>query len=66
MKTKGIVGDIDFTLIEGTIKVFNFSTRGMGMVFRTWAHEGAPLSSQWPVLKNGGADFHLCWFVDSM
>ena len=61
-----IVGDIDSTLIEGTINVFNFSARGMGMVFRTWAHERAPLNSQWPVLKNGGADFHHCWFVNSM
>ena len=26
------------------------------MVFRTWAHERAPLNSQWPVLKNSGAD----------
>ena len=29
------------------------------MVFRTWAHERMPLNLQWPVLKNGGADFHL-------
>ena len=36
------------------------------MVFRMWAHERAPLNSQWPVLENGGADFHDCWFVDSM
>ena len=36
------------------------------MVFRTWTHERAPLNSQWPVLKNGGAHFHHCWFVDSM
>ena len=61
-----IVGDIDSILIEGTINVLNFRTRGMGMVFRTWAHEGVPLNSQWPVLKNSGADFHHCWFVDSM
>ena len=61
-----IVGDIVSTLIEGTINVLKFSARGMGMVFRTWAHEGAPLNSQWPVLKNGGADFHHCWFVNSM
>ena len=45
-----IVGDIDSTVIEGTINVLNFRTRGMGMVFRTWAHERAPLNSQWPVL----------------
>ena len=61
-----IIGDIDSTLIEGTINVFNFRATGMGMVFQTWALEQAPLNSQWPVLKNGGADFHHCWFVDSM
>ena len=39
----------------------------MGMVSRTWAHGRAPLSLQWPVPKNGGANcnFHLCWFNDS-
>jgi len=41
-----IVGDIDSILIEGTINVLNFRTRGMGMVFRTWAHEQAPLNLQ--------------------
>ena len=61
-----IVGDIDFSLFEGTINILNFRARGMGMVFRTWAHEGAPLNSQWPVLENGGTNFHHCWFVDSM
>ena len=34
--------------------------------FQTWAHKGVPLNSQWLVLKNGGADFHDCWFVNSM
>ena len=61
-----IVGDINSTSIEGTINVFNFSARVMRMVFRTWAHERAPLNSQWPVLKNSGPDFHHCWFVNSM
>ena len=61
-----IVGDIDSILIEGTINVLNFRTRGMGMVFRTWAHKRVPFNLQWPVLKNGGTDFHHCWFVDSM
>ena len=55
-----IVGDIDSSLIEGTINVLNFRARGMGMIFRTWVYERAPLSSQCPVLKNGGADFHHC------
>ena len=27
------------------------------MVFQKWAHIHAPLHSQWPVLKSGGADF---------
>ena len=30
------------------------------MDFQTWAHERVP------VLKNGSADFHHCWFVDSI
>ena len=50
MKTKRqrfIVRDIDSTLIEGTINVFNFSTRGMGMVFRTWAHERVPCNGHY-------------------
>ena len=55
-----IVGDIDSILIEGTINVLNFRTRGMGMVFQTWVPERAPLNSQWPVLENGGTDFHHC------
>ena len=61
-----IVEDTDSTLIEGTINILNFRARGMGMVFRMWVHERAPLNLQWPVLKNGGANFHHCWFVDSM
>ena len=40
---------------------------GWGWFFgRAWALERAPLNSQWPLLKNGGADFHHCWFVNSM
>ena len=66
MKTNGSVSSLEILIPQGTINVFNFSTRGMGMVFRTWAHERAPLNSQWPVLKNGGANFHHCWFVSSM
>ena len=65
MKQRFIVGDIDSTLIEGTINVLNFGARGMGMVFGTWAHERAPLNSQLLILENGGADFHHCWFVNS-
>ena len=61
-----IVGDIVSILIEGTINVLNFRTRGIGMVFCMWAHKRAPFNSQWPVLENGGADFHHHWFVDSM
>ena len=55
-----IVGDIDSKFIEGTIDVLNFRVRGMGMVFRTWVHQRAPLNSQWPILENGGTDFHHC------
>ena len=53
-------------LIKGIINVLNFSRRGKGMVFRTWGHGQIPLNSQWPVLKNGGVDFHHCLFVDSI
>ena len=31
-----------------------------------WGQGRVPLNSQWPVLKNGGADFHHCWFVGSI
>ena len=53
-------------LIEGTSNVLNLSSKGLGMAFQTWAHERVPLNLQGLVLKNGGADFHLYWFVDSM
>ena len=70
MKTNGSALSLEililFILIEGIINVLNLRARGIGIVFRTWAHEQAPLNSQWPVLKNGGTDFHHCWFVDSM
>ena len=46
--------------------MLNFGAGGTGMVFLTWAHGRAPLGLQWPVLGGGGADFHHCWFVDSM
>ena len=36
------------------------------MVFRAWAHEQAPLNSQWLVLRIGGADFLHCWVTDSI
>ena len=36
------------------------------MVCQAWAQEQAPLKSHQLVLKNGGADFHDCWFVDSI
>ena len=55
-----IVRDIDSILIEGTINVLNFRTRGMGMVFRMWVHKRAPLNSQWPVLKNGSVELLVC------
>ena len=34
--------------------------------FRAWAHERAPLNSQWLVLRIGGADFLHCWVTDSI
>ena len=36
------------------------------MVFRAWAHERVPLTSQWLVLRIGGADFLHCWVADSI
>ena len=36
------------------------------MVCRVWAQERMPSNSHWLVLKNRDADFHDCWFVDSM
>ena len=36
------------------------------MVFQAWAHERAPLNSQWLVLRIGGADFLHCWVTDSI
>ena len=40
--------------------------RYIGMVSLTLVHGQTPLNLQGPVLKNDGADFHHCWFVDSM
>ena len=37
-----------------------------GMVFRAWAHERAPLNSQWLVLRIDGADFLHSWVADSL
>ena len=37
-----------------------------GMVFRAWAHERAPLNSQWLVLRIGGADFLHSWVANSI
>ena len=36
------------------------------MVFRIWAHERVPLSSQWLVLRIGGTNFLHCWITDSI
>ena len=36
------------------------------MVCQAWAQEHTPLNSHWLGTKNGGADFHDCWFIDSM
>ena len=37
-----------------------------GMVFRAWAHERAPLNSQWLALRIDGADFLHSWVADSV
>ena len=36
------------------------------MVFQVWAHEWAPLNSQWLALMIGGADFLHCRVANSM
>ena len=36
------------------------------MVSQAWAHERAPLNSQWLILRIGGANFLHCWVVDSI
>ena len=51
---------------ESTICVVNRCISINRMVFRAWAHERAPLNSQWLVLRIGGADFLHCWVADSI
>ena len=51
---------------EGTICVVNGCISINRMVFRAWAHERAPLNSQWLVLRIGGTDFLHCWVADSI
>ena len=50
---------------EGTICVVNgcISVKRIDG-FRAWAHERAPLNSQWLVLRIGGADFLHCWVAN--
>ena len=36
------------------------------MVFRAWAHEQAPLNSQWLVLRISDADFLHSWVANSI
>ena len=36
------------------------------MVSRMWVHGQVPLNLQGAVIKNGGANFHHCWFADSI
>ena len=51
---------------EGTNNLIKRRFRLNRMVCRAWAQKRTPLNSHWLVLKNGGADFHHFWFVDSM
>ena len=58
--------EIDASPIKGTIYNSSNYFRLKGMIPWVWAHERAPLNSQWLLLKNGGADFYHCWFIDSI
>ena len=46
---------------EGTNNLIKWQFR-----LKEWFVECTPLNSHWLILKNGGTDFHYCWFVDSM
>ena len=50
----------------GTICVVNGCISLKRMVFRAWAHERAPLNSQWLVLRISDANFLHCWVADSI
>ena len=47
----------DYWYNKGTICLVSGWVSAKGMVFRAWAHERAPLNSQWLVLRIDGADF---------
>ena len=51
---------------DGTNNLIKQRFRLNRMICRAWAQERTPLNSHWLVLKNRDADFHDCWFVDSM
>ena len=51
---------------EGTICVVIGCISVKRIVFRVWAHERAPLNSQWLILRIGGTDFLHCWVADSI
>ena len=36
------------------------------MIHHAWAHEQVPLNLHWPVLWDGGMDFHHSWFINSI
>ena len=57
--------DIDSPDIEGTYTLVMGVYWAEGMVCRAWAHERAPLNTQWLILRIGDADFYHCWVVDS-
>ena len=58
--------DVDSLDIEGTYTLVMGGYWAEGMVCRAWAHERAPLNTQWLILRIGDADFYHCWFVDSI
>ena len=59
------MGD-DYGYNKGTICLLSGLIGIKGIVFRAWAHERAPLNSQWLVLRIAGVDFLHCWVVDSI
>ena len=51
---------------EGTNNLIKQWFRLNRMVCRAWAQERTPLNSHWLLFNNRDADFHDCWFGDSM
>ena len=51
---------------ESTNNLIKQQFRLKRMVCRVWTQEHMTLNSHWLGTKNRAADFHNCWFVDSM